>query len=578
MKNWGLPLGVCAAVFCASAAWSQQYTIKTIGGIGTAGYSGDTGDPLAAQFNSPNSIALDSKGTLYIADTSNHCIRMISGATVSTFAGKCGTVGNTDGAATTAALFNFPSGLALDSSGALYVADTGNNMIRKISGGTVTHVAGDGTLGYGGDGGTASTAFLYSPTAVRLDSAGNMYISDNNNNVIRRVDAKTSIITTYLGINATDKRFDHPNDLYIDSSGALYIADSGHQSISRYVAPTLSLFAGNQSAGFGGDSGQARLALLNKPTGIAGDSASNIYIADTNNARIRKVAPDGTITTIAGRGAGPYSADEIGATSAYLSFPRSIALGPNGTIYIADTGNHVIRLLTPAASTINISGVGNAASGAARLSPGSLASVYGSGFGASTFLADEGFTWPTSARGVSVRVNNVAAPIYFASQGQINFQVPWSTPSSGTVGISVTYNSDSSNTVAVQMATSAPGLFELGGNQAAVLNSDYSVNGPSNGARAGSPILAYLTGSGPVAPAVKDGVPVSDTVLSYAQSNTTATIGGQPASVVFAGLAPGFVGLMQMNIVVPAALAPGTYPLAITVDGQAANTATVTIR
>jgi adhesin/invasin len=121
-------------------------------------------------------------------------------------------------------------------------------------------------------------------------------------------------------------------------------------------------------------------------------------------------------------------------------------------------------------------------------------------------------------------------------------------------------------------------LFELGGNQAAVLNSDFSVNGRFNPAQAGTVILAYLTGSGPVSPPVKDGVPASDKVLSFAQASTSATIGGQPATVSFAGLAPGYIGLVQMNIVVPTTLAAGVYPLAITIDGQAANTATIAVK
>ncbi|MEO8597802.1 MAG: IPT/TIG domain-containing protein [Candidatus Solibacter sp.] len=570
---------MCAVLLCVPAASAQQYTIKTLAGTGTAGYAGDSGDPLAAQLNSPSAVVVDSKGIIYIADSANHCIRMVSGSTITTYAGKCGTIGALDGAATTVALFDNPSGLTFDASGNLIVADTSNHLIRKIAGGTVTRVAGDNSLiaAYGGDNGPATSAQLNYPTAVVLDSAGVMYIADTNNSLIRRVDTK-GIITTFLGANATNGRLDHPNGLYLDASGALYIGDSNHQSVSRYIAPTLSLFAGNQTADFGGDGGQAKLAQLNKPVGVAGDAAGTIYVADTNNSRIRKITADGIINTIAGRGAGPYSADEVSATAAYLSFPRTIAVTPDGKIYIADTGNHVIRVLTPSASTISVSGVGNAASGVARISPGALASVYGTGFGTATFVADEGFTWPVSAKGVSVKVNGVSAPIYYSSPGQVNFQVPWATPSSGSVSVSVVYNSVSSNTVAVPSATAAPGLFELGGNQAAVLNSDYSVNGPSNGATAGSTILAYLTGSGPVDPAVRDGVPASLTVLSYALANATVTIGGQPATVPFKGLAPGFVGLLQMNIVVPATLAPGTYPLRITIDGQPANSATIAIK
>ena len=577
----GVCLGqVCLGLVCLSAGWGQQYTIKTIAGNGTAGNAG-SGDPAASQLSAPEGVALDSSGNLYIADTGNHCIRKISGGTISTIAGTCGTTSTTgDGAAATSALLHSPTGLAFDSAGTLYIADTGNHVVRKISGSTISKVAGiyNQGGGYGGDGAAATSANLNGPTAVALDSAGNIYIADTGNNLIRKVDAKTQIITSFLGAGATDKRIDHPNGLYFDSAGALYIANSGLQSISKYVAPTLSLFAGNQTAGFAGDGGAASKAQLNKPTSVAGDAAGNIYIADTNNSRIRKVSPDGIITTIAGRGAGPYSGDGGNATDAYLSFPRSIAVASDGTIYIADTGNHAIRQLTPTESTLNITGVGNAASGAAQVSPGALASIYGSGFGTDTFLADDGFKWPTTAKGINVKVDGVAAPIYFTSPGQINFQVPWGASTTGTVTVSVLVNGASSNVVNVPVATASPGLFELGDNRAAVLNTDYTVNSPSNPAPAGSAILAYLTGSGPVSPAVKDGVPASDTVLSNVVANKSATIGGQPATVIFAGLAPGFVGLVQMNIAVPAGLAPGVYPLAITIDGQAANTATIAVK
>ena len=579
MKIRGYLLVAGLGLVCLSAASGQQYTITTLAGNGTPG---NVSDSLAtSQLNSPGAVALDSSGNLYIADTGNHCVRKISGGSITTIAGTCGTIGDLgDGAAATSAQLNAPSGLAFDSAGTLYIADSGNNVIRKVSGSTISLVAGiyNQGGGYGGDGAAATSANLNVPTAVAVDAAGNLYIADTNNNLIRKIDAKTQIITSFLGSGATDKRIDHPNGIWFDASGALYVANSGLRSVSKYVAPSLNLFAGNQTAGFTGDGGTALKAELDKPSGVAGDAAGNIFIADTNNSRIRRVSPDGIITTIAGRGAGPYGGDGGSATDAFLSFPRSIAVASNGTIYVADTGNHVIRQLTPAASTLSIAGVGNAASGAARISPGALASIYGTGFGTATFLADDGFAWPTNPKGITVKVNGVASPIYFTSPGQINFQVPWATPTSGTVTVSVLVNGASSNIVNVATATAAPGLFELGDNQAAVLNADYSINGSGNPAAAGSVILAYLTGSGPVSPSVKDGIPASNTVLSNMQANYSATIGGQTATVAFAGLAPGFIGLVQMNIVAPAGLAPGVYPLVITIDGQTTNSATIAIK
>ena len=220
----------------------------------------------------------------------------------------------------------------------------------------------------------------------------------------------------------------------------------------------------------------------------------------------------------------------------------------------------------------------NAASFAQRISPGALASIFGTGFGTTTFLADDGFNWPTSTtNSVSVKVNGVAAPLYYVSPGQINFQVPWGTPTTGTVNIAVLVNGGSSNTASVAVGTAAPGLFNANGAAIVQNTPDYSLNGTSNPAPAGSTIVAYLTGTGPVSPAAKDGVPTGSNGLTNATSLVTAKIGDANATVSFTGLTPGFIGLAQMNIVVPT-LAPGVYPLVVTIDGQSSNAATIAVK
>ena len=585
MKIRGCSLVVCLGLLCFSAARGQQYTIQTLAGNGTAGFVGDNGAAAAALLSSPNAVALDSKGNLYIADTANQRIRMISpGKTITTIAGT-GTIGYTgDKAAPTAATFSSPSGLAFDSSDNLYIADSANNVIRKISSGIITTVAGDqgAYTPFSGDDGPAIGANLWGPTAIAFDSTGNYYIADSKNGRIRKVDKGSGIITTFVGASGgssgTDGKLIAPNGLWFDASGALYIADSGHNRLARFVPPSaFSNFAGTGAAFFSGDGGQANRAQLNKPTSVTMDAAGNFYVADTNNSRIRKITPDGFITTIAGSKFTGYSGDGGDATSAALNFPRGVAVSPNGTVYIADTGNHAIRVLTPTFPAIG--GVGNAASGTARISPGALASIYGTGFGNSTFVADDGLAWPTTANVVSVTVNGVAAPLYYVSPGQINFQVPWATPATGTVNVAVMVNGGSSNIVAVPVASAAPGLFVLPGGAAIVQNTpSYTLNEASNPAPAGSTIVAYLTGSGPVAPAVKDGTPTPGDPLSWAATAYTAKIGSAAAAVSFAGLTPGFIGLAQMNIAVPSTLAPGVYPLSVTIDGQTSNSATIAVK
>jgi uncharacterized protein (TIGR03437 family) len=587
MKIRGRSLSVCLGLLCLTAARGQQYTIQTLAGTGAAAFVGDSGPPSAAQLSSPSGVALDSSGNVYIADSGNHCIRKISGNTITTIAGIGGTAGYSgDGAAATSAYLNSPAGIAFDSKGNLYIADTVNNVIRKVAGATISTyagIAGQGG-GFAGDNGAATSANLNRPTAMAFDSADNMYIADTDGSYIRRVDAKTGIITTYVGISGgssgTAGKLSSPNGLVLDSSGALYIADSGNNRLAKFVAPAaFSNFAGNLTSGFKGDGGQAISAQLAKPTGITMDAAGSIYFADTNNGRIRKITSDGIINTIAGKTGAGYTGDGGSAIQAALNFPRSVAVGSNGTIYIADTGNHAIRVLSPTYPVIGANGVTNAASFATRISPGAIASIFGSGFGTSTFQADDGLPWPTTTNSlVSVKVNGVAAPLYYVSPGQINFQVPWATPTTGTVNVAVVVNGGSSNVINVPVATAAPGLFVLPSGQAAVENQDYSINDPSNPAKVGATIFAYLTGSGPVSPAAKDGVPASTTSLVYAQASTSATIGNLPATISFAGLAPGFVGLVQMNIVVPTGLAPGTYPLSVTIDGQTSNAAPITVK
>jgi uncharacterized protein (TIGR03437 family) len=461
----------------------------------------------------------------------------------------------------------------------MYIADAGNAVIRMIAtDGTITTIAGFACLegqttacgdGYAGDGGAATSAQLNNPLAVAVDSSGTLYIADSGNNVIRKVSG--GIISTFHGTLSLQ----HPAAVALDVYRNLYIADTGNNRIVEYSpSGAATVVAGTGAFGYSGDNGPATQAQLAFPSGVAVDGAGNIYIADKTNCVIRKAAIGGNITTIAGNGYTGYSGEGI-AVNVELNFPSGVAVDPFGNVYVADTGNNRIRLLQPPAAAISVGGVGNAASFAPPLSPGEIASVFGSYFGVS-ILGAPSVPLPTVVGGISVTVAGRPAPLFYVSPTQINFQVPWET-ATGSANIVVSVNGVAGNTVSVPVVAASPGLFTAGAD-AVVQNSDYTLNQASNPAAAGSAIIAYLTGSGPLSQSIADGAATPSSPLIHATSTVTATIGTQSAPVLFAGLAPGFVGVLQVNVMVPSSMAAGTYPLTITVGNQASNSASISVK
>jgi uncharacterized protein (TIGR03437 family) len=327
---------------------SPNGVLTVVAGNGTVGFSGDGGPAISASLNSPTGLAIDSAGNLYFDDTNNSRVRKVSGGTITTVAGN-GIAGfSGDGVSATSASLNNPLGVAADSAGNLYIADTNNNRIRKVSGGTITTVAGNGIANFSGDGGPATSASLNTPSGVATDSAGNLYIADSTNGRIRKVSGGT--ITTAEGNGS-----DYPTGVAVDSAGNLYFARRGvavdsagnlyfarNNGIQMSSGGQSTTVAGNGAYRFSGDGGPAVGASLNAPLGAAVDSVGNLYFADTNNNRIRKVS-GGTITTVAGNGTVGFSGDGGPATSASLNFPQGVAVDSAGNLYIADTNNHVIR-------------------------------------------------------------------------------------------------------------------------------------------------------------------------------------------------------------------------------------------
>ena len=342
-------------------ACSGSGNITTIAGNGISGYSGDGGQAVCAELNPPNAIAVDGSGNVYIADWGNHRIRKVEASTgiISTIAGN-GTGGyNGDGISATAAELNYPAGVAVDGSGNIYIADDGNNRIRKltVSTGIITTIAGNGTSGFTGDGGDATNAELNNPQAVAVNTAGTIiYISDESNERVREVNA-SGIISTIAGNGTAGYSGDGgpatnaeiwgtPSfsfSVALDPSGNVYIADMGNNRIRKITGNTINTIAGNGTAGYSGDGIPATIAELYYPTAITFDNLGNMYIADWTNQRVRKVNTSGIINTIAGNGSSGYSGDGGPATNAKFLYPMSLGLDNSGNLFILDWLNNRIR-------------------------------------------------------------------------------------------------------------------------------------------------------------------------------------------------------------------------------------------
>jgi len=319
--------------------------LTVVAGNGTGGYSGDGGPATSAALAGPRGIAVDSSGNIYFADEYNHVVRKVSGTTITTVAGSTGGFSGDNGPATNAQLM-FPTGVAVDSAGNLYIADSGNNRIRVVTGGVIKTFAGNGTPGYSGDNVPANTASLNDPNSIAVDSADNLYIADTANYRIRKVSG--GIISTFAGNGIFSANgggiLDTIVSISVDSAGNLYAAAPYQLRVTR-ISPAgiVTPFAGHGViGGFSGDGDLATLALLNLPNGVATNSAGDVYIADGDNFRIRKVT-GGVINTIAGTGGFKFSGDNGPATSASLRHPTGVAVDSAGSFYIADTGNNRVR-------------------------------------------------------------------------------------------------------------------------------------------------------------------------------------------------------------------------------------------
>ena len=329
--------------------------ITTVAGNDVQGYSGDGGAATNASLSYPSGVAVDASGNLFIADYYNNRIRKVdTSGLITTVAGNGTAAYSGDGGPATNASLSYPSDLALDATGDLFIADTQNSVIRQVdTNGLITTVAGNGTAAYSGDGGVATNASLSYPSGVAVDASGDLFIADRNNHCIRQVDTN-GLITTVAGDGAqgysgdgaaaTNASLSYPSGVAVDADGNLFIADTGNQCIRQVDTNGLiTTVAGNGTQGYSGDGGPATNASLNQPNSVVVDAFGNLFIADAANGRIREVDPAGLITTPAGNGTQGYSGDGGAATNASLYYPTDTAVDAFGNLFIADLENHRIR-------------------------------------------------------------------------------------------------------------------------------------------------------------------------------------------------------------------------------------------
>jgi uncharacterized protein (TIGR03437 family) len=572
----------------------SQAQIVTIFAGGNPSAIGDGGSATNASLTEPTAVAFDSLGNLYIADYQDNRIRKVDSKGIITTVAGNGTADSTgDGGLAVNAAIHLPWGVAVDGQGNVYFSERIKNKVRRVDPtGIITTVAGTGVAGYSGDGGPANAAQIYNPFGLATDNAGNLYIADSVNKRIRMVSPDGLIHTvagngspnsTGDGLLATAAAISTPTAVAVDNAGNIYITEA---NVIRKVntAGIISTIAGSGGAGASGDGGPAINATLSAPQGVIVDYAGNVFIGDTSNNRVREVNTAGIITSLAGAQPGPVT--NGGKASSTSIAAEGLAVDCQENVYVADSAHNLIIKISglPVPTVPAICAVLNSASLLPGISSNSWGTIVGTG------LASAPDTWekaivngrlPTNLDGVSVSVGGKPAYVEYVSPTVINFVVP--DVAVGPQQVVVTNGTAASLPYRVPIATYSPAFFDWPGSQAVATRPDYTwavKSGTFPGvttipAKPLDVIVFWATGFGPTTPAYTSGIQVPADQIYSTSALPVVKVNNVAVKVLGAALTPGSAALYQIAIQVPSPLADGDYPVTAIIGGVSSTGGTI---
>jgi uncharacterized protein (TIGR03437 family) len=573
---------------------------------------GDGGPSTNAQLRTPSFLSLDGSGNLAFADTFTGRVRLIDTAgVIKSVAGTGKPPGDIDpvpGPANATPVMR-ASGVAWDSKGNLYFSDLGAHRIWRVdSKGLARVAAGSSQADFRGDGGPAEQALLSAPAGLAVGADGSLYFADSGNARIRRI-APSGLIFTVAGGGqgkpgeegiATGIALEEPFGVAVDREGNLYFSETAGNRVRmvNLLGHMVTL-------------ADAKSGDLKYPRGVSLDSSGALWIADSGNHRLRTIDLQGTIRTVAGTGSRGFSGDGGEAGAAEFDTPLAMAIAPDGTVFVSDSGNHRIRRLKltrepapppiveptppgpnppnpnppnpnpPNPSPPNPTPPPNSGQGASiavvhgailrelPIAPGQVVSIFGKGLGPAAGINGKlvNGRMESLVAGVEVRFDNVPAPLLYVSDSQINLQVPHFVVTRVRTEVKVIRDGTVVGSTTVAVREVVPGILTAaGGGQAIAAMEGNQLNGPQAGVKPGSVLTFYITGDGQFGATGADGRPAAGAVPTTA--SVSVDLGGYSGEVLYAGAAPGMIGIMQVNIRVSAATKlKGALPLTARVNG-----------